>query len=283
MKRMLQRVLAFAMLLCMLFVCPALAEDALLLYAADYPVVEDGEYLLMEEVAVYLATYEKLPENFLTKKEAEKLGWVSSRGNLDRVAPGSAIGGDRFGNYEGILPDAKGRRWTECDVNYEGGYRAGERIVFSNDGLIYYTGDHYEHFTLIEVSFEALDPQTETEETEPDVNGMDRNGWYTDWLDVTEYLHAYGQLPENYLTKTKARKLGWTPQKDNLGDVAPGCAIGGSVFENKEGYLPKEKGRIWYECDVNVVDGHRGEERLVYSNDGLIYYTDDYASFTQLY
>lgn len=265
------------MLMALMLLSPASAEGIQTLYAADYPVTEDGEYLLMEEVAVYLATYDHLPGNFLTKKEAQQRGWDSRAGNLDRVAPGCAIGGDRFGNYEGILPEASNRKWTECDVNYSGGYRAGERLVFSNDGLIYYTCDHYATFLQIEVSFE----QEETEQA--DAGDMVRNGWYTDWLDVTEYLHAYGELPQNYLTRTRARKLGWTPEDDNLGQVAPGCAIGGSVYENKNGELPQEKGRVWYECDVNTVDGHRGNERLVYSSDGLIFYTDDYESFIQLY
>jgi len=65
---------------------------------------------------------------------------------LDEVAPGMSIGGDTFGNREGLLPKADGRKYYECDVNYEGGYRNGERIVYSNDGLIFYTDDHYESF-----------------------------------------------------------------------------------------------------------------------------------------
>ncbi|MGN1069057.1 MAG: ribonuclease domain-containing protein [Candidatus Fimadaptatus sp.] len=60
-----------------------------------------------------------------------------------------SIGGDRFGNREGLLPDARGRQYYECDVNYDGGYRGGERIVFSSDGLIYYTCDHYNTFALL--------------------------------------------------------------------------------------------------------------------------------------
>ena len=70
------------------------------------------------------------------------------------MAPGCSIGGNRFGNYEGLLPEAKGRKYTECDINYEGGYRNGERIVFSNDGLIFYTNDHYQTFTPVEVIVE---------------------------------------------------------------------------------------------------------------------------------
>jgi hypothetical protein len=83
---------------------------------------------------------------FFTKKEARDLGWDSQDGNLDDVAPGMSIGGDTFGNREGILPKEKGRKYYECDVNYEGGYRGGERIVYSNDGLIFYTEDHYKSF-----------------------------------------------------------------------------------------------------------------------------------------
>ena len=71
------------------------------------------------------------------------MGWDSASGNLWGVAPGMSIGGDRFGNREGLLPDARSRQWYECDVNYEGGYRGAERLLFSNDGLIYYSGDHY--------------------------------------------------------------------------------------------------------------------------------------------
>ena len=99
-------------------------------------------------MALYIHTYGHLPSNFITKKQAEALGWTG--GSLEPFAPGKAIGGGYFGNYEGKLPDAKGRKWTECDVNTAGKKsRGAERIVFSNDGLIYYTADHYESFTLL--------------------------------------------------------------------------------------------------------------------------------------
>lgn len=135
------------LVLFMFFCSGALAE--ITAYAAEYPVEEDGWYDTLEEVAVYLTQYDDLPDNFLTKKEAQKLGWVQSRGNLWEVAYGCSIGGDRFGNYEGLLPEKKGRSWTECDIGFEGSYRGAERIVFSNDDLIYYTGDHYETFEEI--------------------------------------------------------------------------------------------------------------------------------------
>lgn len=110
---------------------------------------EDGHYTSKEEVALYLYTYGKLPSNFITKKEAENLGWKKKdgeAGQLHVVAPGMSIGGSSFGNYEGLLPEKKGRKYFECDINYVKGSRGAERLVYSNDGLIFYTGDHYESF-----------------------------------------------------------------------------------------------------------------------------------------
>ena len=109
-------------------------------------VEEDGWYTSKDEVALYIHTYGHLPGNFISKTKAKRAGWDSSAGNLDEVCPGMSIGGSRFYNDEGKLPDARGREWTECDINYHGGYRGPERIVFSNDGLIFYTADHYETF-----------------------------------------------------------------------------------------------------------------------------------------
>lgn len=109
---------------------------------------EDGSYDTKDEVALYIHVYGHLPPNYVTKKEAENAGW--SGGALDKVLPGKAIGGDRFGNYEGLLPDAAGRKWTECDIGTVGkSSRGAKRILFSNDGLIYYTDDHYESFELL--------------------------------------------------------------------------------------------------------------------------------------
>ena len=108
----------------------------------------DGYYYSKEDVALYIHTYSCLPPNFVTKDEAEDAGW--SGGSVEKYIPGAAIGGNRFGNREGLLPDAPGRSWTECDINTDGASgRGAERIVFSNDGLIYYTSDHYESFELL--------------------------------------------------------------------------------------------------------------------------------------
>ena len=109
---------------------------------------EHGTYSGKEEVALYIHVYGKLPENFITKKAAEKLGWPG--GSLEEYAPGKCIGGGRFYNNEGILPEKDGRKYYECDIDTLGkNSRGAKRIVYSNDGLIYYTGDHYETFELL--------------------------------------------------------------------------------------------------------------------------------------
>lgn len=105
---------------------------------------EDGEYSSKSEVGLYLYLYGHLPGNYITKDDAYDLGWDNKKGNLWEVAPGMSIGGDKFGNYEGLLP--KGNQYYECDIDYEGGYRGSKRIVYSKDGYIYYTEDHYETF-----------------------------------------------------------------------------------------------------------------------------------------
>lgn len=110
---------------------------------------EDGHYNNKEDVSLYIHIYGKLPGNYITKREAIELGWESNKGNLWDVTDKMSIGGDRFGNREGKLPVSKGRQYYECDINYQGGYRGPERIVYSNDGLVYYTEDHYESFILL--------------------------------------------------------------------------------------------------------------------------------------
>lgn len=109
---------------------------------------ESGAYTDKVRVAAYINQFAKLPHNYITKGEAKKLGW-QTKGTLDKVAPGKSIGGDKFGNYEGILPKKNGRTYRECDIDYVKGNRNAKRIVYSNDGLIYYTGDHYKTFTKL--------------------------------------------------------------------------------------------------------------------------------------
>ena len=112
------------------------------------PLAEDGSYSSKEDVTAYLLTYGRLPANFITKKQAQQAGWPG--GSLEPYCPGKCIGGDRFGNREGLLPSAPGRIWIECDIDTLGASsRGAKRLVFSNDGLIYYTDDHYESFQLV--------------------------------------------------------------------------------------------------------------------------------------
>lgn len=131
---------------------PSTPEDALPDSQAppvEEPLPADGWYDDRDSVALYLHLYGRLPDNFVTKADARsQYGWEG--GPLDALAPGRAIGGSSFGNYEGLLPDAPGREWLECDIDTVGQTsRGAKRIVYSNDGLIYYTGDHYESFTLL--------------------------------------------------------------------------------------------------------------------------------------
>ena len=108
----------------------------------------DGWYYSAEDVALYLVTYGKLPSNFITKSEARDLGWEG--GSVQKYKEGAAIGGDKFGNREGELPKADGRQYYECDIDTDGkNSRGARRIVFSNDGLIYLTEDHYGTFILL--------------------------------------------------------------------------------------------------------------------------------------
>ena len=107
-------------------------------------VEEDGTYDSKEDVAEYLSIYKKLPKNYITKGEARKLGWHG--GAVEPYAPGKCIGGDRFGNRERKLPDKGNRKYYECDIDTLGKKRGAKRMIYSNDGLIYYTGDHYNSF-----------------------------------------------------------------------------------------------------------------------------------------
>ena len=113
----------------------------------DAPIDEDGWYTDKDDVALYLWTYHRLPDNFMTKSQAKNLGWES--GSVEKYAPGCAIGGARFGNYEGLLP--KGKSYIECDIGTVGKCSRGAcRIVYATDfSAIYYTDDHYESFTLL--------------------------------------------------------------------------------------------------------------------------------------
>jgi hypothetical protein len=111
----------------------------------------------------------------------------------------------------------------------------------------------------------------------------ENNAPLTSFEEVANYIKLHNRLPDNFITKEEAKKLGWDPQKGNLHEVAPGKSIGGDIFHNREGKLPDKPGRVWYEADINYKSGHRGKDRIVFSNDGLIYKTEDhYETFEQI-
>ncbi len=110
-------------------------------------ITEDGQYHDLESVVLYYDKFGKLPSNFITKKEAQGLGWEG--GALDPYKKGASIGGDHFGNYEKQLPDEKGVKYIECDIDTNGGKRGAKRLIISNNGKYYYTPDHYESFNEV--------------------------------------------------------------------------------------------------------------------------------------
>ncbi len=132
---------------------PAVTEDPVVTVVPDAPpdetlLDEHGTYDKKDEVALYIYQYGHLPENYMTKAEARKLGWSS--GPLWQVVEGKCIGGDEYRNYEGYLPEKKGRKYYECDIGtLNKKSRGAKRIIFSNDGLVYYTKDHYDSFELL--------------------------------------------------------------------------------------------------------------------------------------
>lgn len=115
--------------------------------STDINVTEDGQYCTVDEVAAYIKEYHKLPSNYITKKQAQKLGWQG--GPLKKYAPGKSIGGDIFTNRQHVLPDSD-YKYIECDINANGTSRGAERIVYnSGDFKVYYTGNHYNTFKEI--------------------------------------------------------------------------------------------------------------------------------------
>lgn len=144
----LKKILFISLLLIGLFVGYAVLQNKE--SVIDYPIISESQsYSSKNEVADYIHLFDHLPDNYITKSEAKKLGWIAEEGNLWDVTDHKSIGGDKFQNYEMKLPKADKRQYYECDIDYEGGQRNAKRIVFSNDGLIYYTEDHYNTFELL--------------------------------------------------------------------------------------------------------------------------------------
>lgn len=114
----------------------------------EIQIQEDQYYYDKENVALYIHTFNHLPDNYITKNEARQQGW--NGGSVEVYIKDKAIGGDVFSNYEQLLPVKEGRIYYECDIDTHGqDSRGAKRIIYSNDGLIYYTDDHYESFELL--------------------------------------------------------------------------------------------------------------------------------------
>ena len=137
---------------------------------------------------------------------------------------------------------------------------------------------------MSESEMDALGDIQEEEETDEEAEGVtvDEDGTYTSMEEVAVYLHTYGHLPSNYITTEEAKELGYDESQVNLGQVAPGKSIGGDVYENEEGMIPVEEGLSYYQCDIGSEEGERTDQRLVYSNEGDIYYTPDLFETFQL-
>ena len=96
-------------------------------------------------------------------------------------------------------------------------------------------------------------------------------------------MKKYGEIPADYITKSFAKQLGWRNKKGNLANVAPGKSIFGGIYHNKNGKLPSAPGRVWYEADINYSGGYRNDERVLFSNDGLMFVTyDHYYTFIEI-
>ncbi|AYO40002.1 ribonuclease [Serratia sp. P2ACOL2] len=120
----------------------------------NVPAVAEGQSIdqltQQKRVVSYLQQHQRLPDYYITKKQAREQGWDARNGNLCSVLPGKAIGGDRFSNREGQLPVARSRVWREADINYQCGRRGADRLLYSSDGLIFVTRDHYKNFIRVE-------------------------------------------------------------------------------------------------------------------------------------
>ena len=97
------------------------------------------------------------------------------------------------------------------------------------------------------------------------------------------WLLYRNRLPDYYVTKDVAKAYGYRRKKNNLADVLPGHMIGGDVFLDKLGKLPHILGRTWYEADIDYTYGKRNLKRVLYSNDGLVFVSEDhYQTFYEI-
>jgi len=141
------RRLACVVLLALAFAAPAPAQRA----GEDVGLRGFARQVGLRDVDNFVAAVNglrasgKLPARWITKREAERRGWHPGD-DVCRYATGGAIGGDHFGNFERRLPSANGREWREADLDYACGKRGPKRLLWSSDGMIYVTVDHYANF-----------------------------------------------------------------------------------------------------------------------------------------
>lgn len=104
--------------------------------------------------------------------------------------------------------------------------------------------------------------------------GTDGADWWVKYLN---------KLPGYYITRDNAIQAGWNPFGGNLAEVAPGCMLFGGIYQNRKHQLPETNGRTWYEADINYAGGYRNKQRLLFSNDGLVFVTyDHYKTFAEI-
>lgn len=97
------------------------------------------------------------------------------------------------------------------------------------------------------------------------------------------WLIRFKHLPSYYISQEDAANLGWEAKLGNLSNVAPGKMLAKGIYQNRNGHLPQESGRIWYEADINYKSGWRNDQRILYSNDGLVFVSyDHYQTFTEI-
>lgn len=178
--------------------------------------------------------------------------------------------------------------WEDDLIEVEGEDLAmleNEEEMLEDDEMFALSDEELEELEIdIDEELESIDMSAE--EAEDVIAGekyeIDEEETYTSKEDVATYLHIYGKLPSNYITRSEAEKLGLNSNGDNLEEIAPGKAIGGGEYANENGMFPVEEERQYYECEIEDEDGDG--KYLIYSNDGLIFYTDEnYETFIQLY
>lgn len=177
--------------------------------------------------------------------------------------------------------------WEDDLIEVEGEDLAmleNEEELLEDDEMFALSDEELEELEIdIDEELESIDMSAEEEEViESAEYEIDEKGTYTSKEEVATYLHIYGKLPSNYITRSEAETLGLNRNGDNLEEIAPGKSIGGEEYSNENGMFPVEEGRQYYACEIEDEDGDA--KYLIYSNDGLIFYTDEnYETFIQLY